>query len=83
MIQVEVQNPSEELRAGLFAKGQIRTGERTGVLQIPRTALLSWDATARVGQLFVVDGDLVFSKKNLGRFPEPGEVVDLVTKTQG
>jgi selenoprotein W-related protein len=31
----------------------------------------------------VVDGDLVFSKKNLGRFPEPGEVVDLVTKTQG
>jgi len=58
MIQVEVQNPSEELRAGLFAKGQIRTGERTGVLQIPRTALLSWDATARVGQLFVVDGDL-------------------------
>lgn len=30
----------------------------------------------------VVDGELLFSKKNLGRFPEPGEVVDLVTKRQ-
>lgn len=57
MIQVEVPNPSGELRAGLFAKGRIRTGERTGVLQIPRAALLSWDTTTRVGQIFVIDGD--------------------------
>lgn len=57
-IQAEVPNPSGELRTGLFAEGRIRTGERASVLQIPRTALLSWDATARVGQLFVVDGDV-------------------------
>lgn len=26
----------------------------------------------------VADGDLVFSKKSLGRFPEEGEVADLI-----
>ncbi len=26
----------------------------------------------------VVDGDAVFSKQRLGRFPEPGEIVRLV-----
>ena len=25
-----------------------------------------------------VDGELIFSKKSLGRFPEPGEVVQLI-----
>lgn len=24
------------------------------------------------------DGELIFSKKRLGRFPEPGEIVDLL-----
>ena len=24
------------------------------------------------------DGDLIFSKRRLGRFPEPGEIVDLL-----
>jgi hypothetical protein len=24
------------------------------------------------------DNDLIFSKKRLGRFPEPGEIVDLL-----
>lgn len=28
----------------------------------------------------VVDGKTVFSKKELGRFPEPGEVVKLLKK---
>ena len=26
----------------------------------------------------VVDGDLLFSKKALGRFPDPGEIVALI-----
>lgn len=28
-----------------------------------------------------LDGDLVFSKRKLGRFPEPGEVEGLLAKT--
>jgi len=26
----------------------------------------------------IVDGDLVFSKKSLGRFPDDGEVADII-----
>lgn len=27
-----------------------------------------------------VDGDLVFSKRSLGRFPDPGEVVEILRR---
>ncbi len=53
----EVPNPSEELKSGLFVKGQITTGRRTGVLRVPRAALLAWDVAARQAALFVVEND--------------------------
>jgi len=56
-VQMEVPNPTGELKAGLFVKGSILCGSRTGVLQVPREALLSWDVNAGQAQLFVVDGD--------------------------
>lgn len=55
----EVPNPGEELKAGLFVKGQIVTGHRTGVLHIPRSALLSWDVTRKQAVVFVVNGEKV------------------------
>jgi len=57
-VVAEVDNTSEELKGGLFVKGRILTGKRTGVIKIPRTALLTWDVPAKKAEVFVVNGDL-------------------------
>ena len=54
----EVPNVPEVLKGGLFVKGRIATGIRKGVVQIPRTALLSWNVAARKGEVFVVDNNV-------------------------
>lgn len=54
----EVQNFPETLKGGLFAKGRIITGTRNGVLQVPRSALATFDLSARKGQLFVAEKDV-------------------------
>jgi RND family efflux transporter MFP subunit len=56
-VMAEVSNPDGELRGGSFAKGRIHVGERSGILQIPRIALLSWDVEHNTGEVFVVIGD--------------------------
>ncbi|MCE5262050.1 MAG: efflux RND transporter periplasmic adaptor subunit [Deltaproteobacteria bacterium] len=53
----EVKNPSGELRGGLFVKGRIVTGSRTGVLLVPRDALSGWDVVARKAKLFIATGE--------------------------
>ena len=55
-VQSDVPNTTGELRAGLFAKGSILCGNRTGVLQVPREALLAWDLQARRAKVFVAAG---------------------------
>ncbi len=54
----EVRNVPEVLKGGLFVKGRIATGGRKGVVQVPRTALLSWSVASRKGELFVVDDNV-------------------------
>ena len=54
----EVPNVPEVLKGGLFVKGRIVTGGRKGVVQVPRTALLSWNVAARKGGVFVVDNNV-------------------------
>ncbi|MDD5761098.1 MAG: efflux RND transporter periplasmic adaptor subunit [bacterium] len=54
----EVPNDPEVLKGGLFVKGRIETGVRKGVVQVPRTALLSWNVAARKGEVFVVDNNV-------------------------
>jgi membrane fusion protein, multidrug efflux system len=58
-IVAQVQNESEELKTGLFVKGRVITGRRTGVLQVPRTSLLTWDLAAKKADVFVVRGEKV------------------------
>ena len=53
-VVAEVENTSEQLKGGLFVKGQILTGKRTGVIKIPRIALLTWDVAATQAEIFVV-----------------------------
>lgn len=52
-----VPNTTGELKAGLFVKGAIRTGDRKGVLQVPRSALLVWDVEAAKADVFVIRGN--------------------------
>ena len=42
-------------------KGRIMTGKRTGVIKIPRTALLTWDVPAKKAEIFVVKEDIAQS----------------------
>ena len=53
----EVRNDAELLKGGLFVKGRILLGTRTGVIQVPRSALAAWDTIARKANLFVVEHD--------------------------
>lgn len=57
-VVVEVDNKDDQLKGGLFVKGRILTGKRTGVLKIPRAALLSWDVAGRKAEVFLVNKDL-------------------------
>jgi RND family efflux transporter MFP subunit len=58
-VTAEVDNVSEQLKGGLFIKGQIITGKRSGILKVARTALLSWDVAEKKGDVFVVNGEMV------------------------
>ena len=57
-VVAEVENTSEQLKGGLFAKGQILTGRRTGVIKIPRSALLTWDVAAAKAEVFAVQENI-------------------------
>jgi len=54
-VVAEVDNTDGALKGGLFVKGRIETGQRNGVLRVPRTALLSWDVQGKKAELFVVE----------------------------
>ena len=76
-VVAEVPNEDGALRGGMFVKGQIQTGERTGVLQIPRAALLSWDLELNTGEIFVVNGD-VAERRAVRTGEVTGEYVEIV-----
>lgn len=58
-VVAEVDNSSEWLKGGLFVEGRIITGKRTGLLRVPRVALLRWDVAGKKGEVFVVQGESV------------------------
>jgi membrane fusion protein (multidrug efflux system) len=62
-VQAEVSNPALELRPGLFVKGQIMTGRRSQTLQVPKTALVTWDMGSNQGEVFLVDGEVARRQK--------------------
>jgi RND family efflux transporter MFP subunit len=75
---VEVPNGDGALRAGLFVKGEIVTGERKDVLTAPRTAILSWDLVAKQAVLYAVDGGIA-RKRTVTTGATSGELVEIVS----
>jgi RND family efflux transporter MFP subunit len=57
-VVAEVENTAGQLKGGLYVKGRILTGKRTGVIKIPRAALLTWDVAAKKAEIFVVNEDI-------------------------
>lgn len=57
-IIAEVQNSPELLKGGLFAKGRIVIGKRSGVTQVPRNTLLGWDLAKGTATVFVTDNNI-------------------------
>lgn len=55
-VVAEVSNSPELLKGGMFVKGTIETGQRKGVLRVPRNALLNWDTSEGKADVFVIEG---------------------------
>jgi len=77
-VMADVPNPDGALRGGTFVNGRIRTGQRTGVLQIPRIALLSWDVEHNTGEVFVVTGDQA-ERRTVKTGEASGDTVEVVS----
>ena len=77
-VLAEVPNPAGDLKSGLFVKGRILTGTRTGVVQVPRSALLSWDVVSRKAEVFVVNGD-VARRKSVTTGASAGDAVEIAS----
>jgi membrane fusion protein, multidrug efflux system len=74
----EVDNGSEHLKAGLYVKGRILTGRRTGVLKVPRKALLIWDVEGRKGDIFIVTGDIA-QRRTIGTGSAMGDLIEVTS----
>lgn len=76
-VKAEVGNEDESMKAGLFVKGRIVTGRRSGVLVVPRAALVSWDTVTRRAAVFVVEGG-VAKRVVVETGAAPGDGVEVV-----
>ena len=77
-VTAEVKNVSEQLKGGLYVKGRIVTGKRTGVLRVPRGALLSWDVAGKKGDLFVVKGEIA-NRRTVQTGAVMGDFVEIIS----
>jgi RND family efflux transporter MFP subunit len=77
-VTAEVENVSEQLKGGLYVKGRIITGKRTGILSIPRVALLSWDVAGKKGDLFVVKGEIA-NRRTVQTGAIMGDFVEIIS----
>ena len=77
-VVAEVDNRNEQLKSGLFVTGRIKTGERKGVLKVPRAALLTWDMPEKKADLLVVQGDTA-RRRTVGTGAISGERVEVTS----
>ncbi len=77
-VVAEVDNRNEQLKSGLFVTGRIKTGERKGVLKVPRTALLTWDVPGKKADLFVVQGEIA-RRRTVGTGALSGDRVEVTS----
>jgi RND family efflux transporter MFP subunit len=81
-IIAEVRNDPGILKGGMFAKGRIITGSRRQVLQVPRSALGTFDTQAHKGSLFIVENGTA-RKRDIQSGAVSGETVEIVAGLKG
>ena len=74
----EVPNVPEQLKGGLFTKGKIVTGTRSGVILVPRGTLAGLDLEKRAGTLFVVENG-VARKRQVATGALSGDLVEIAS----
>lgn len=72
----EVPNPDGALKGGLFVRGRILTATRTGVIAVPREALLNWDVAKQAADVFVVQ-ERTAVKRAVKTGAVPGPTVEI------
>ncbi len=77
-VTAEVKNILEQLKGGLYVKGRIVTGNRAGILKVPRGALFAWDLAGRKGDLFVVKGEIA-SRRSVQTGAVMGDFVEILS----
>jgi RND family efflux transporter MFP subunit len=77
-VVADVDNTDGQLKGGLFVKGRILTGERTGVIKVPRMALLTWDVAEKKADLFVVEAG-VAHRKTVQTGNSSGDMVEVAS----
>ncbi|MEI6206402.1 MAG: efflux RND transporter periplasmic adaptor subunit [Desulfuromonadales bacterium] len=74
----EVHNVPDLLKGGLFAKGRIVTGNRTQVLQVPRSAVGAFDMQAGKGSMFIMENGVV-RKREIQSGTVNGDMVEIAS----
>jgi membrane fusion protein (multidrug efflux system) len=74
----EVRNVPELLKGGLFAKGKILTGERKGVLLIPRSAISGLDLASGKGIINTVSAGMA-KRSEIRTGAASGEMMEIVS----
>lgn len=77
-VVAEVPNNPEVLKGGLFVEGKIVIGERKGILQVPRNALLTWDVNTQKADLFVIENNIA-KRKMVSVGMTSGEMVEITS----
>ncbi len=77
-VTAEVKNVLEQLKGGLYVKGRIVTGNREGILKVPRGALFAWDLAGKKGNLFVVRGEIA-SRRSVQTGAVMGDFVEILS----
>jgi membrane fusion protein, multidrug efflux system len=78
---VEVPNADGALRDGAFAKGRMVVGQRAGVIQVRKEALLNWNLETGKAEVFVVNGDKA-QKRAISAGMASGESVEVLSGVQ-
>ncbi len=77
-IIAEVPNDPVRLRGGLFVKGRIITSMRQGIVQIPRTAVISANVAENTAEIMVVDDGRARVRK-IKTGMQTGDTVEVVS----
>ena len=74
----EFNNVPELLKGGLFAKGRIVTGQKRGVVLLPRPALATWDTAGQRATVYLLEGETA-RVRNVTTGAVQGDQVEIVS----